>query len=196
MYHKICYVKIWGQIIGPTLFGPTLQQTDLSTDRMVLVRYRFFNGIRSDGIIENFLPRQGTESARCTIFRSDAVVFFGWIPLVGRSVEGSVRWVSVRCPASKIKASVKLAINKLKRLNVLTYIQNKLIMPNKIWVGICVLRIQNKPMMTNHQNMRIQNKLFITNYQHMRIQNNPMRTNHPNMRIQNKPFMTNPQNMR
>ena len=24
-----------GQIIGPTLFGPTLQQTDLSTDRMV-----------------------------------------------------------------------------------------------------------------------------------------------------------------
>ena len=24
-----------GKIIGPTLFGPTLQQTDLSTDRMV-----------------------------------------------------------------------------------------------------------------------------------------------------------------
>ena len=56
--------------------------------------------IRSDGIMENFLPRQGTESARCTIFRSDAVVFFGRIPLVGRSVEGSVRWASVRCPAS------------------------------------------------------------------------------------------------
>ena len=47
--------------------------------------------IRSDGIIENFLLRQGTESARCTIFRSVAVVFFGRIPLVGRSVEGSVR---------------------------------------------------------------------------------------------------------
>ena len=43
--------------------------------------------IRSNGIIENFLPRQGTESARCTIFRSDAVVFFGRIPLVGRSVD-------------------------------------------------------------------------------------------------------------
>ena len=26
---------IWGQIIGPTLFEPTLQQTDLLTDRMV-----------------------------------------------------------------------------------------------------------------------------------------------------------------
>ena len=39
--------------------------------------------IRSDGIIENFLPRQGTESARSTIFRSDALVFFGRIPLVG-----------------------------------------------------------------------------------------------------------------
>ena len=36
----------------------------------------------------------------CTIFRSDAVVFFGRIPLVGWSVEGSVRWASVRCPAS------------------------------------------------------------------------------------------------
>ena len=46
--------------------------------------------IRSDGIIENFSPRQGTESARCTIFRSDAVVFFGRIPLIGRLVEGSV----------------------------------------------------------------------------------------------------------
>ena len=44
--------------------------------------------IRSDGIIENFLRRQGTESVRCTIFRSNAVVFFGRIPLVGWSVEG------------------------------------------------------------------------------------------------------------
>ena len=32
-------INFRGQIIGPTLFGPTLQQTDLSTDRMVSVRY-------------------------------------------------------------------------------------------------------------------------------------------------------------
>ena len=32
----------WGQIIGPTLFGPTLQQTDLSTDRMVFGPIHFF----------------------------------------------------------------------------------------------------------------------------------------------------------
>ena len=53
---------------------------------------------RSDGIIENFLEMQGTESARCTIFRSDAVVFFGRIPLVGRSVEGSDELRSVALP--------------------------------------------------------------------------------------------------
>ena len=35
--YKYNYMQITdrGQIIGPTLFGPTLQQTDLSTDRTV-----------------------------------------------------------------------------------------------------------------------------------------------------------------
>ena len=32
---KDSYIPLWGQIIGPTLCGPTLKQTDLSTDRMV-----------------------------------------------------------------------------------------------------------------------------------------------------------------
>ena len=42
--------------------------------------------IRSDGIIENFLQRQGAESSR-SFFRSDAVVVIDRIPLVGVSVE-------------------------------------------------------------------------------------------------------------
>ena len=68
--------------------------------KIVSDQIRPFSIRSNDGTIEHFLLGQGNESSRCTHFRLNAVVVFGRIPLVDRSVDMLVRTASAHCPAS------------------------------------------------------------------------------------------------